>query len=64
MTRYALADGSVATARIYEGVVLWRKEKRRVWVIAGDSDFTLLGMGLLQFAKTLLWPERNMLSVT
>lgn len=63
VTQYALANGSIATARIYEAELDWFGSKRKVAAISGDSDFTLLGMELLKDAKATLIPSRNLLSL-
>jgi len=45
--RYVLADGRVATARIYQGEILWNAEWREVTVVQTESD-CLVGMRLLR----------------
>lgn len=61
--RYCLADGRLSGTSIFSGEVEWLGRKRRVEIISSNSEFPLVGMELLQEAKTILDPQKNFLSI-
>ena len=62
-TPYMMADGSFSKGTIYLGEITWLNQKIKVPIIVSESDFPLIGMDLLKYAKTLLIPSQNVLSI-
>ncbi len=60
---YALANGNLAESEIYEANVDWLGEKTKTSILGIDTDFSLLGMQLLENAKTTLEPRKRSLSI-
>lgn len=60
---YVLADGTISEAEVFEAEINWLSHKRKVPVVSSDANFALLGMELLSHAKTILHPERNILTI-
>jgi clan AA aspartic protease len=63
-TKYATADGRIGQSEVFEGVIDWLGKKVRVHVISTESEMCLLGMELLNLAKTTLDPSKNVLVIT
>ena len=54
-----LADGSLVVVDLYEGIIDWFGNKKRVEIVASTSLFPLLGVGLLQGHKlTIDYPAQ------
>ena len=62
-TDYELADGEIVESKLYEAEMDWLGETKKFPVVATPSDLSLLGMGLLANAKTLLRPAKNILQI-
>lgn len=62
-TEYELADGEVVESVLYEAELGWLGEKKKISVVSTPSDLSLLGMGLLANAKTIIRPAKNILQI-
>jgi len=60
---YVMADGTVSHTPMFEAEVDWLDYKRKVNVVSSDADFALIGMELLTYAKTLMQPLKNILTI-
>lgn len=58
---YAMADGSFSEAEMYIIEIDWFTQRKKVSVVAVETDLALLGMELLQNIKTILSPSQNVL---
>lgn len=61
--KYSMADGKLSGTRIFIAEVDWMRRKRKVEIVASESDFPLVGMQLLNEAKTVLDPQKNILTI-
>ncbi len=62
-TEYELADGEIVDSKLYEASMDWLGEEKKISVVATPSDLSLLGMGLLANARTILSPSKNILQI-
>ena len=61
--KYTLANGDEALTDVYTMDMLWFGRSCEVYVVALDEDLPLLGMALLNNARTVIDPRRNLLSI-
>jgi len=62
-TEYVMADGTISSSDMYAAEIMWLGKVREVEIISSTSDIPLIGMDLLQYAKTTLYPSKNILSI-
>ena len=60
---YVMADGAISMSEIFSGEIEWFDKRKKVSVIAAESDLVLVGMELLFETKLLLRPSKNIIEV-
>ena len=63
ISEYVLADGKRGDAIIYDATIDIFGKKIEIHIVESEEDFPLMGMGLLQHARTSLEPNKNILTV-
>jgi len=58
-----LADGTLSQKDVFDGEICWLEQKRKVRIVAMNTNFALIGMKLLNEAKTVLSPSKNILTI-
>ncbi len=58
-----LADGTLSQKDVFDGEIFWLDQKRKVRIVAMDTDFALIGMKLLNDARTVMQPSNNILTI-
>jgi len=61
--QHMTAGGEVSENSVFEAQIIWLGKKRTVSVIAGSTDLTLIGMGLLHNARVVLEPSKGILEI-
>ncbi|HLC85246.1 MAG TPA: retroviral-like aspartic protease family protein [Candidatus Nanoarchaeia archaeon] len=58
---YVTADGETAKAKVYVGILEWFGERKEVFVVSTNTDFSLMGMGLLHECRLIMERRKNIL---
>lgn len=60
---YILADGNLAKTDSYYLDLEWLGQKKGIDIISSNDEIALIGMELLQEARTTLDPQRSILTI-
>ncbi len=60
---YVTADGQTVKTKVYLAYVSWFGQKKEAFVVATDTDFSLIGMGLLGETSVILDRRKNSLEL-
>ncbi len=60
---YILANGDLAKTNVYYLDFEWLGKNKRIDIISSQDEIALVGMELLQEAKTFLDPQKNILTI-
>lgn len=58
-----LADGTLSQKDVFDGEINWLDQKRRVRIVSMNTNFALIGMKLLNDARTVMQPSNNILTI-
>ncbi|MBI4145859.1 hypothetical protein HY489_00820 [Candidatus Woesearchaeota archaeon] len=60
---YVTADGDTAKTKVYISNINWFSEEKEVFIVATDTDLSLLGMGLLHECRMIIERRKNILDL-